>query len=94
MDAGGSRPSEPTGNRQGRHRGHNRTPRIGGRLPAKVETGELLPGTTRLTGAGYVGMASMGGSRSPVLTLEQQRLFTKINEEVRTGTSPYAAQFG
>jgi hypothetical protein len=67
--------------------GHRRTPRQGqhrGHASRSSYTGNtaLMPGVVRLTGAGYIGDASNIVSRIPVLTLQQQELFVKLNDQV------------
>eukprot|EP00884_Botryococcus_braunii_P017240 jgi/Botrbrau1/419/Bobra.110_2s0069.1 len=66
--------------------GHGRAARQGqrGLSSRAAQTGNtaLMPGVVRLTGAGYIGSASNAPSRTPVLTLQQQELFVKVNDQV------------
>jgi hypothetical protein len=51
---------------------------------SRDQAGELQPGVTRLTGAGYIReQASKPSPRTHVLSVEQQQVFAKTNDEVR-----------
>eukprot|EP00884_Botryococcus_braunii_P017207 jgi/Botrbrau1/416/Bobra.110_2s0066.1 len=50
--------------------------------PVNLRNTQLVPGVTRLTGAGYIGQESSLAPRTPVLTLEEQEMFLRVNDEI------------
>eukprot|EP00884_Botryococcus_braunii_P017218 jgi/Botrbrau1/417/Bobra.110_2s0067.1 len=54
--------------------------------PVNLRNTQLVPGVTRLTGAGYIGQESSLAPRTPVLTLEEQEMFLRVNDEDALGS--------